>query len=166
MENSLSFKIFRKFQNFPQINFGDFTFLVGKNNSGKSTFVKALLLVANYIKSSDADRGKYDELQQKIHNLSDYLKNKVNSETEITVINAELDSNFDFHDRNLFSPYYIVKTGKGFERLGKKAVNTEVECYSFLDKWGYDLIRHRYRMIKNYEESISTMSIPFKAITI
>lgn len=138
----------------------NFIYLINKLiNSGK----KKLKIL---IKSADADRGKHDDLKQKILNLSDYIKNKVHSGLEITVMNAELDSNFDFHDRNLFSPYYIVKTGKGFERLGKKAVNTEVECYSFLDKWGYDLIRHRYRMIKNYEESIATMNTPFKAITI
>ncbi len=53
MSNSLSFQHFRKFKEFPKIEFGDITFLIGKNNSGKSTFVKALLLLTNYLKSGD-----------------------------------------------------------------------------------------------------------------
>ena len=44
MKNSLHFKHFRKFKDFQTLEFNDITFLVGKNNSGKSTFVKAILL--------------------------------------------------------------------------------------------------------------------------
>ena len=41
---TISFKNFRRFANFPKIDLGDITILVGGNNSGKSTIVKALLL--------------------------------------------------------------------------------------------------------------------------
>lgn len=41
----IGFKNFRKFENFPVIELGDVTYLVGKNNAGKSTMVKALILV-------------------------------------------------------------------------------------------------------------------------
>ncbi|MGG7551042.1 AAA family ATPase [Chryseobacterium arthrosphaerae] len=51
--NSLEFKHFRKFENFRKISFNDITFLVGKNNSGKSTFVKAYMLILNYLKSDN-----------------------------------------------------------------------------------------------------------------
>ena len=40
----LSFSNFRRFEYFPPLAFGDITFLVGGNNCGKSTLVKALLL--------------------------------------------------------------------------------------------------------------------------
>lgn len=50
MKNSIQFKHFRKFEDFPQLDFNDITFVVGKNNSGKSTFVKAFVMVYNYIK--------------------------------------------------------------------------------------------------------------------
>lgn len=51
MKNSIQFKHFRKFEDFPRLDFNDITFIVGKNNSGKSTFVKALVMVFNYLKS-------------------------------------------------------------------------------------------------------------------
>lgn len=42
--NSIGFNNFRRFASFPEIDLGDITLLVGANNSGKSTLVKALLL--------------------------------------------------------------------------------------------------------------------------
>lgn len=42
--NSIGFKNFRRFADFPSIDLGDVTILVGGNNSGKSTIVKAFLL--------------------------------------------------------------------------------------------------------------------------
>ena len=41
MNNKIGFSNFRKFADFPEINLGDITILVGGNNSGKSTLVKA-----------------------------------------------------------------------------------------------------------------------------
>ncbi|MEB2786507.1 AAA family ATPase [Algoriphagus persicinus] len=49
--NSISFKNFRRFQDFPSTEIGPITFLVGRNNSGKSTMVKAILLVSDFLKS-------------------------------------------------------------------------------------------------------------------
>ena len=43
MNNKIGFSNFRKFANFPEIDLGDITILVGGNNSGKSTLVKAFL---------------------------------------------------------------------------------------------------------------------------
>lgn len=51
--HKISFKNFRRFLDFQPIEYGDITFLVGRNNSGKSTVVKALLLVKSYLKSTD-----------------------------------------------------------------------------------------------------------------
>ncbi|MCF0223013.1 MAG: AAA family ATPase, partial [Fibrobacter sp.] len=41
----IGFKNFRKFENFPTIELGDVTYLVGQNNAGKSTMVKAAILM-------------------------------------------------------------------------------------------------------------------------
>jgi AAA15 family ATPase/GTPase len=49
----IGFKNFRRFEEFPAIQLSPITFFVGRNNSGKSTFVKALLLINEYIKSDD-----------------------------------------------------------------------------------------------------------------
>lgn len=47
---SIGFKNFRRFVEFPSMRFNDITLMVGRNNSGKSTLVKAVLLVLNYLK--------------------------------------------------------------------------------------------------------------------
>lgn len=51
--NSIAFKNFRRFTNFPTLEYGGITMLVGKNNSGKSTMVKALLLIHDFLKSKN-----------------------------------------------------------------------------------------------------------------
>ena len=51
MSNTIGFKNFRRFQYFPEINLGDITILVGGNNAGKSTLVKAMLLMRDFLKS-------------------------------------------------------------------------------------------------------------------
>lgn len=48
---SISFKNFRRFQEFPEFKFGNITILVGGNNAGKSTLQKALLLMFDNIRS-------------------------------------------------------------------------------------------------------------------
>lgn len=52
----IGFSNFRRFPSFPMIQLGDITFLVGKNNSGKSTLVKAILLFKNYLQNSTGQR--------------------------------------------------------------------------------------------------------------
>lgn len=51
--NKIGFKNFRRFIDFKPIEYKDITFLVGRNNSGKSTMVKALLLISDYLKSGN-----------------------------------------------------------------------------------------------------------------
>ena len=52
--NKIGFKNFRKFSNFPEIELGGVTILVGGNNAGKSTLVKAILLMRDFIHSKAA----------------------------------------------------------------------------------------------------------------
>lgn len=113
------------------------------------------------IKSPDADGGKTEELERKLDILVAYCKERITENLSLKIINAELDYEYDFHDRNIFSKYYIVKSGKGFEINYRANINGEIECYSFLDKWGYDLIRHRTKMYKNYLEGIRGMNNVF-----
>lgn len=49
--DKIGFKNFRKFTNFPEIDLGGVTILVGGNNAGKSTLVKAMLLMRDFILS-------------------------------------------------------------------------------------------------------------------
>lgn len=47
---SLGFRNFKKFENLAPLELGGVTFLVGENNSGKSTFTKGALLLGNFLK--------------------------------------------------------------------------------------------------------------------
>lgn len=47
----IAFKNFRRFQEFPEIELGNISIMVGRNNSGKSTMVKAILLVLDYLQN-------------------------------------------------------------------------------------------------------------------
>ena len=49
--NKIGFTNFRKFTNFPTIDLGGITVLVGGNNAGKSTLVKAMLLMRDFIQT-------------------------------------------------------------------------------------------------------------------
>lgn len=47
----IAFKNFRRFQEFPKLELGNISIMVGRNNSGKSTMVKAILLVLDYLQN-------------------------------------------------------------------------------------------------------------------
>lgn len=51
--SKIGFRNFRRFTEFKPIEFNALTFLVGRNNSGKSTLVKALLLIIEYLKADN-----------------------------------------------------------------------------------------------------------------
>ncbi len=46
---TIGFKNFRKFENFPALDLGPITIFVGENNAGKSTVVKALLSILDFV---------------------------------------------------------------------------------------------------------------------
>ena len=56
----IGFKNFRRFDNFPVLELGEITYMVGRNNAGKSTMVKALLLVTDYINNQLSDTFAFD----------------------------------------------------------------------------------------------------------
>lgn len=56
----IGFTNFRRFKDFGPIEYGGITFLVGRNNAGKSTLVKALLLIDNYFKAKDIFHFSFD----------------------------------------------------------------------------------------------------------
>lgn len=59
--NKIGFKNFRRFTDFKPIEFKGLTFLVGRNNSGKSTLVKALLLIIDYLKADKLKTLSFNE---------------------------------------------------------------------------------------------------------
>ena len=51
MSNTIGFSNLRRFTSFPEIDLGNISILVGGNNAGKSTLVKAMLLMRDFLKS-------------------------------------------------------------------------------------------------------------------
>lgn len=60
IKTGIGFKNFRRFENFPLLAFGEITYMVGRNNSGKSTMVKALLLVLDYLNNQAGRTFSFD----------------------------------------------------------------------------------------------------------
>lgn len=56
----IGFKNFRKFQDFPTIDLAPITLFVGENNAGKSTVVKAILALLDFLNSGVANSGFND----------------------------------------------------------------------------------------------------------
>lgn len=56
----IGFKNFRRFKELEPLELGEITLMVGKNNSGKSTLVKAILLIIAYLKNRQAGIFQFD----------------------------------------------------------------------------------------------------------
>jgi predicted ATP-dependent endonuclease of OLD family len=83
--NSIAFKNFRRFRDLTSILYGGITFLVGRNNSGKSTLVKALLLLDNYFKSGNIYSFSFSNMVLEDANIVTYgraLNRKANKAKE------------------------------------------------------------------------------------
>ncbi len=68
--NSLGFVNFRKFEEFFPLELGDINILVGENNSGKSTFTKAALLLATFLDVRNG--GLFDKLDTTTISTKDF----------------------------------------------------------------------------------------------
>lgn len=70
---NFGFDNFRKFQHFEPIEFAPITLLVGQNNAGKSTLVKGILAMADFLKSSgkfvDEDTTNKESIENRIKSL-------------------------------------------------------------------------------------------------
>lgn len=109
---SIGFKNFRRFQNFEPVDINGITFLVGRNNAGKSTLVKALLLINSYFKSGqieslsfgnhvleDANIITYGRAknQKAKENKIDFIYNTDNFEVTISITGEDDNTNADVH---------------------------------------------------------------------
>ncbi len=91
--NKIGFQNFRKFKHFQMIDYSGITFLVGPNNSGKSTLVKALLLFNNYIKSNDNSKFAFGNQILEEANIVTYGRAKYNMAE-----NNQINFQFQFGD--------------------------------------------------------------------
>lgn len=85
----IGFKNFRRFENFPMLEFGNITYMVGRNNSGKSTMVKALLLVMDYLQNQLSDTFSFDNKVLEDANIVTFGRAK-NNKSKDPIIKFEL----------------------------------------------------------------------------
>lgn len=94
--NGITFKNFRRFKDFPYIEFGEVNFLVGRNNSGKSTMVKAKLLILDYLQNQLENTFSFDNDILKDSNIITFGR-ALNIENDVEVIEIEITlDGFDF----------------------------------------------------------------------
>jgi predicted ATPase len=86
MKYRIGLKNFKQFKDYKSIDFNELTFLIGKNNSGKSSIIKALILFFDYIKS---DNHSILSLKTSYFNLG-IIENVLNFEKEDEIIYLEL----------------------------------------------------------------------------
>ena len=85
----IAFQNFRRFQDFPLLELGKISIMVGRNNSGKSTMVKALLLVIDYLQNQQHKDFSFTNKSLEDANIVSFgraLNNKldINKRNEIT----------------------------------------------------------------------------------
>ena len=75
----IGFNNFRRFKVFEPLEYKGITFLVGRNNSGKSTMVKALLLINEFLKSGQVKTFSFGNNILEDANIVTYNRAKNNS---------------------------------------------------------------------------------------
>lgn len=88
----IGFKNFRRFQDFPVIDLAPITVFVGENNAGKSTVVKAILALLDFLNSSVADNG-FNDVNTSILNQQFYFNKSYF--THIGTFQRALNNNAD-----------------------------------------------------------------------
>ena len=88
----IGFKNFRRFKDFPIIDLAPITMFVGENNAGKSTVVKAILAILDYLNSSVADNG-FNDVNTSILNQQFYFNKSYF--THIGTFQRALNNNAD-----------------------------------------------------------------------
>lgn len=92
----IAFKNFRRFQDFPTLELGNISIMVGRNNSGKSTMVKALLLVLDYLQNQQHNEFSFTNKSLEDANIVTFGRAKNNkSDADEISFQFEID-NFSF----------------------------------------------------------------------
>ena len=91
----IGFKNFRRFEDFPMLEIGDITYMVGRNNSGKSTMVKALLLVNDYLQNQLDDTFSFDNQVLEDANIVTFGRAKCNLIDEPEIVFSYKLNNYD-----------------------------------------------------------------------
>lgn len=92
---SIGFKNFRRFIEFPELIFNDITLMVGINNSGKSTLVKAVLLVVDYLKNQQNKQFSFSTKNIKDVNILSFDRARCKGQPDFIIFNCVIAPCFD-----------------------------------------------------------------------
>jgi len=112
---AIGFKNFRRFIDFPPIEYNGITYLVGRNNSGKSTFVKSLLLIQDFFKSGNVSTLAFGQKVLEDANIVTYgrAKNKKANENLIEFYyqldNYEMVIRISGDDDSTFANVHLIQ---------------------------------------------------------
>lgn len=159
---SISFKNFRRFADFPEFKFGDITILVGGNNAGKSTLVKALLLLVDNLKSVNVSKDfnsarLFSEMLPFRFDANGLHELKIGTYLRaITHGNEKERTSFSFTINDFDISFELESVTKGTENSRKEELNTpfaRMSKISVFDKFEQIIYTNDYDK--------ATMSISF-----
>jgi predicted ATPase len=88
----IAFNNFRRFQDFPTLELGKISIMVGRNNSGKSTMVKAILLALDYLQNQQFNEFSFANKSLEDANIVTFGRAKNNkTESNEIALHLELD---------------------------------------------------------------------------
>jgi predicted ATPase len=139
----IGFENFRKFEVFPDMDLAPITILVGENNAGKSTVVKGILAISDFINGK-----KYLEIEPLLSRYDQYEASRLE-------VNKKYLENIRFY----FNTSYLAHIGTFKRAIYNKAKNN---CITF----NADLILYKVSIIvegnKDDEEAVSARVISIK----
>lgn len=115
----IGFNNFRKFEHFPTIDLAPVTFFVGENNAGKSTVVKGILALSDFI-----NRNMFDE--DRFLMSEDLSKNSEQEKKKIVVKNLKGQKFF-------FNSSYFAHIGTFKRALYYKANESVISFFTSID---------------------------------
>ncbi len=157
----IAFKNFRRFEDFPSLELGNISILVGRNNSGKSTMVKAILLVLDYLQNQQYDEFSFTNKSLEDANIVTFgrAKNNKSRNDEITfslefesyqisifIYGNDDDTNANVGKINIFDNnlkiYFEINYTQNIIRITKRnsrVIDTDLESFKSLKNELYDL---------------------------
>lgn len=137
----MGFKNFRRFQELPLMEFGPITYMVGRNNAGKSTMVKALLLVMDYLQNQLSDSFSFDNKVLEDANIVTFGRAR-NSQSKSKFIDFSIT----------LDNYSIQLSVSGLDEKTK----VRVDSFKLIDMaLGYNLdINYRSNQIRIHKENL------------
>jgi hypothetical protein len=113
-----------------------------------------------------------NEIHKKVivYTKLDYQKDTKITESKHTHINSKLASKafslaifnleekhlaeLDLHDRLLYSSFFVIEVGKGFNLVGSKRSTSKLETATIFEKFTYDRIRRHSKVLENYANKL------------